>query len=562
LRWGLSSLAKPGFTTRQAAVDGDLRFFEAGTRHVLMIGITIVLEQVFVMERRGELVTRLQVYEPNPAPGVAGIIRRVSRLASGPRGQLESGGSRFRMPPAFPLASDPAARHVGPCGPRREIAAQGASPMLDLASSARLPLMAAAPSKIGAVLRATGGNFLEMFDFFLFGIYAAPIGKAFFHTGTEFLDTLAAFAVFWVGAMMRPIGAVYLGAYVDSLGRRKGLIVTLAIMAAGTVIIALTPSYATIGIAAPVIVVIGRLAQGFSAGVELGGVSVYLAEIATPGTKGFVTSFQSASQQVAVFVAALIGYVISQTLAPEAISAWGWRIPFLIGCLIVPLIFGLRGSLQETPEFLAKKTHPAPPEIYRALIANAGIVALGMFMVMLTTVSFYFITVYTPDFGKSLNLSASDSLLVTLIIAVANFVWLPAGGALSDQFGRKPVLLAAALVMLVSAYPALTWLAAAPTFGKLIGVEMVFSLGYGLYNGAMVAALTEVVPPHVRASCFALAYSLAAALFGTSTPLISKIIIGHSGDRAAPAFWLMLAAACSIAAALALYSRAAVNARR
>ena len=433
--------------------------------------------------------------------------------------------------------------------------------MLDATTSASLPLSAAPQSKIGAVLRATGGNFLEMYDFFLFGIYAEQIGKAFFHTGTEFLDTSAAFVVFWVGALMRPLGAIYLGAYVDSIGRRKGLIVTLAIMAIGTVIIAVTPGYATIGVAAPIIVVLGRLLQGFSAGVELGGVSVYLAEIATPGTKGFVTSFQSASQQIAVFVAALIGYVVSQTLAPDAITAWGWRIPFLIGCLIVPLIFVLRGSLQETPEFLAKKTHPKPPEIYRAVWENLPTVALGMLMVMLTTVSFYFITVYTPDFGKSLNLSPSDALLVTLIVALANFCWLPIGGAVSDRLGRKPVLLAAGALMLVSAYPALTWLASAPSFQKLIAVEMVFSLGYGVYNGAMVAALTEVVPPQVRASCFALAYSLAAALFGTSTPLISRTIIGQTGDHAAPAFWLMLAAAASILAALALYSRAATQRR-
>jgi MFS transporter, MHS family, citrate/tricarballylate:H+ symporter len=434
--------------------------------------------------------------------------------------------------------------------------------MLDVTTSASLPLSAAPQSKIGAVMRATGGNFLEMYDFFLFGIYAEQIGRAFSPPGTEFRNTMAAYVVFWVGALMRPLGAIYLGAYVDSLGRRKGLIVTLAIMATGTVIIAVTPGYATIGVAAPIIVVIGRLLQGFSAGVELGGVSVYLAEIATPGTKGFVTSFQSASQQVAVFVAALIGYVISQTLAPETISAWGWRIPFLIGCLIVPLIFILRGSLQETPEFLAKKTHPKPPEIYRAVWANWPVVTLGMLMVMLTTVSFYFITVYTPDFGKSLNLSPSDALLVTLLVAMANFIWLPIGGAVSDRLGRKPVLLAAAFLMLVSAYPALTWLAAAPSFEKLIAVEMVFSLGYGVYNGAMVAALTEVVPPQVRASCFALAYSLAAALFGTSTPLISKTIIGQTGDRGAPAFWLMLAAAASIVAAFALYSRAATQQRR
>jgi MHS family citrate/tricarballylate:H+ symporter-like MFS transporter len=415
-------------------------------------------------------------------------------------------------------------------------------------------------SKIGAVLRATAGNFLEMFDFFLFGIYAAPIGKTFFATGSEFADTSIAFVVFWIGALMRPLGAIYLGAYVDSVGRRQGLIVTLSIMAIGTIIIAVTPGYATIGLAAPIIVVIGRLLQGFSAGVELGGVSVYLAEIAKPGSKGFVTSFQSASQQVAVFVAALIGYGVNQLLAPADILTWGWRIPFIIGCLIVPMIFVLRRSLQETPEFLAKKRHPTPPEIYRALAANLPVVALGMLMVMLTTVMFYFITVYTPDFGKTLRLSTTDALLVTLLVAAANFVWLPIGGALSDRIGRAPVLLGVAALVFVSAYPALRWLALAPDFGKLLSVEMLFSFCFGLYNGAMVASLTEIVPAHVRASGFALAYSLATALFGTATPIVSKMLIRQLGD-AGPAFWLMLAATCAFCAVAVLYRRAAPSRR-
>jgi MFS transporter, MHS family, citrate/tricarballylate:H+ symporter len=421
-----------------------------------------------------------------------------------------------------------------------------------------MPEPARTQSKLGAVLRATAGNFLEMFDFFLFGLYAAPIGRTFFATGDEFTDTSIAFVVFWFGAAMRPLGAIFLGAYVDSVGRRKGLIVTLAIMAAGTVIIAFTPGYATIGLAAPVIVVFGRLLQGFSAGVELGGVSVYLAEIARPGHKGFTTSFQSASQQAAVFVAALIGYGVNRALSAEQLLAWGWRVPFLIGCLIVPVIFVLRRSLEETPEFLARKHHPTPAEIYRSLAANWVIVVQGMMLVVLTTVSFYFITVYTPDFGKTLNLSASDALLVTLVVAVANFCWLPIGGALSDRVGRQPVLLAMSALILVASYPALSWLATGPTFAKLIGVEMLLSCAYGVYNGAMVAALTEVVPPDVRASCFALAYSLAAALFGTSTPIVSKLLIRHFGDSA-PALWLTAAALCSIASAFMLYRRGAAG---
>src|SRR5664279_2878051 len=223
------------------------------------------------------------------------------------------------------------------------------------AASQQIPQL---KSRIGAILRATSGNFLEQFDFFLFGFYAPYIAKAFFPSHDETAALLNAFGVFWLGALMRPIGAIVLGSYIDRIGRRKGLIVTLAIMAIGTVTIAVCPTYASIGVAAPIIVLIGRLLQGFSAGVELGGVSVYLFEIATPGRKGFYTSFQSASQQVAIFVAAVIGFVLSEMLPADTITAWGWRIPFFIGCIIVPFIFVLRRTLEETPAFLAMKHHP------------------------------------------------------------------------------------------------------------------------------------------------------------------------------------------------------------
>src|SRR6516162_6752036 len=198
---------------------------------------------------------------------------------------------------------------------------------------------ASTSSKLATVLRVTSGNFLEMFDFFLFGFYASYIAKAFFPSANEFASLLATFMTFGAGFLMRPLGAIVLGAYVDHVGRRKGLIVTLSIMAMGTILIAFVPSYETIGLLAPFLVLIGRLLQGFSAGVELGGVSVYLSEMATPGHKGFYVSWQSASQQVAIVVAALIGYSLNKALMPEQLSDWGWRVPFFIGCLIVPAIF-------------------------------------------------------------------------------------------------------------------------------------------------------------------------------------------------------------------------------
>ena len=414
-------------------------------------------------------------------------------------------------------------------------------------------------SRIGAILRATSGNFLEQFDFFLFGFYAQDIARAFFPAGDDTAALLNAYGVFWLGALMRPVGAVVLGSYIDRIGRRQGLIVTLALMALGTVVIAFCPSYAAIGVAAPVIVLIGRLIQGFSAGVELGGVSVYLSEISTPGNRGFYTSFQSSSQQVAIFVAAIIGFALREAIPGDTFLdvAGGiakWRIPFFIGCLIIPVIFMLRRSLEETPAFLAMKKHPTASEVFSSAIANWRIVILGMMIAILTSTTFYFITVYAPGFGKQLNLSPTGTLLITLLVAVTNFIWNPVGGAVSDRLGRRTVLVTIATLSLVTAYPALSWLAANPTLEKLLVVQMMFSFYFGTYSGAMLGSLVEIVPAHVRTTCFSIAFALAAGIFGTSTPFVAtKLISATGGDRASPAYWLMFAAVLGIIAALTVY---------
>src|ERR1700720_1564787 len=238
-------------------------------------------------------------------------------------------------------------------------------------------------SKVATVLRVTSGNFLEMFDFFLFGFYASYIAKAFFPVGNEFASLLLTFMTFGAGFLMRPLGAIVLGAYVDQVGRRQGLIVTLSIMAMGTILIGFVPSYATIGPVAPLMVLIGRLLQGFSAGVELGGVSFYLSERATPGHKGFYVAWQSGSQQVAIIVAAVIGYALNKYLTPPEISDWGWRVPFFIGCLIVPFIFVIRRSLEETEVFKARTHRPSAAEAVRSMVENWPIVVAGMLMVVM-----------------------------------------------------------------------------------------------------------------------------------------------------------------------------------
>jgi len=390
-----------------------------------------------------------------------------------------------------------------------------------------------------------------MYDFMVFGYYAAAIGKAFFPSGTPFVSLMLSLMTFGAGFLMRPIGAIVLGAYTDRHGRRAGLLLTLGLMSVGILSIACMPGYATIGLLAPLFVLIGRLLQGFSAGMELGGVSVYLSEIATPGHKGFYVSWQSGSQQVAVMFAALVGVALNAKLPPEKMTAWGWRIPLLLGCVIIPFLFRLRRSLQETDEFVARKHRPSAPEILRSLTANSWIVVIGMMLVTMTTVSFYMITAYTPTFGDSvLHLASEDSLIVTLCVGASNLFWLPIMGALSDRVGRRPLLIVFTILMLVTAYPAMRWLVGEPSFSRLLTVELWLSFLYGSYNGAMVVFLTEIMPIDVRTSGFSLAYSLATAVFGGFTPAISTYLIHRTGNRAIPGLWLSFAAACGLVAAL------------
>ena len=406
--------------------------------------------------------------------------------------------------------------------------------------------------KIGAVIRVASGNFLEQYDFFVYGYYAVYIGRVFFPADNPVASLMLSLATFGVGFLMRPLGAIILGAYIDRAGRRAGLILTLGLMALGTLSIAITPGYASIGVAAPLIIVAGRLLQGFSAGAELGGVSVYLAEIATPGHRGFYCSWQSASQQIAVMFAALIGVTLAGTLSAEQMASFGWRIPLLIGCAIIPLILVLRRTLDETEAFrqMQHKAHSAG-EVFRILAANWRIVLIGMGMSVLTTTTFYLITAYTPTYGReALHLDSFGVLMVTLCVGASNFIWLPIGGAISDRIGRYPLLLLIPVVTIVVAYPALLWLVAAASFGKLLAVVLLFSAFFGLYNGAMIPLLTEIMPPQVRTAGFSLAFSLATALFGGFTPLVSTALIQATGNRASPALWLTFAAIVSLTAVM------------
>ncbi|UQY43599.1 MFS transporter [Erwinia sp. PK3-005] len=397
------------------------------------------------------------------------------------------------------------------------------------------------------IFSVTSGNFLEMYDFMVFGYYASAIAKTFFPGDNPFASLMLTLMTFGAGFLMRPLGAIVLGAYIDHHGRRKGLLLTLGLMALGTLTIACVPGYATLGAAAPMLILLGRLLQGFSAGVELGGVSVYLSEVAPKGRKGFYVSWQSGSQQIAVIFAALLGLLLNHLLAPQQVTEWGWRIPFVVGCLIVPFLFWIRRMLEETEAFSQRKQHPSMGAIVRTVASNWALVLAGMLMVVTTTVMFYMITAFTPTFGKTvLMMSDKQSFLVTLCIGLSNLIWLPLMGALSDRVGRRPLLITFTLLMILTAWPVLHWLVGSPSFAHLLEAELWLSFLYASYNGAMVVYLAEVMPAEVRASGFSLAYSLATALFGGFTPAVSSYLIHATGDKAMPGVWLTFAAVCGL----------------
>ena len=401
------------------------------------------------------------------------------------------------------------------------------------------------------VVRVCSGNFIEMYDFMVFGYFAPDIAAAFFPARDRFASLMLSLATFGAGFLMRPLGAVVLGGYIDRIGRRRGLILTLLLMGIGTASLALTPGYAEIGLAAPILVVLGRLLQGFSAGVELGGVSIYLYEIAPERRRGLYVSWQSASQQLAVVFAAALGMAIHLALSAGEAQRWGWRIPLLVGCAILPLLLILRRSLAESPVFAAQHPRPSTAALLASLAGAWARVLAGMMMVTMTTVTFYLCTAYTPTLGqREFGLSAVGVLMVTAMVGVSNFVWLPVMGALSDRIGRRAGLLIFTGLGLVSCYPAMRWLTAAPSIERLAAVDLWLSFLFAGFNGSMLVYLAEFVPAKARAAAFSLAYSLATALFGGFTPAIATALIHATHDKAMPGAWASAAALLGLLGAL------------
>jgi MFS family permease len=408
-------------------------------------------------------------------------------------------------------------------------------------------------SHLRTIVMLSSGNFLEAYDFMVFGYFAAAIGKAFFPLEGKSASLILSLLTFGVGFLARPVGAVILGGYMDMFSKRRGLILTLALMAIGTATVVLTPTFATIGWLAPAIVVTGRLVQGMSFGAETGGVSVYLADVATAQRRGFYVAWQAAGAQLAVAVAAIGGLLSRRVLTHDQLLNWGWRFPLAVGCILIPIVFVMRRSLDEPG---ASHSAPIPrtaASYLRDLATHWRICLTGALIMTVSGTSFYFIAIYAPTFG-TIYLKLQDTLVMqaTLWIGLLSFILLPTMGFLSDVIGRYRQLVICASLMLVTAYPAVAWIAAAPSFNRLLLAFVWLSVLSCGYIGAMVAYLTEILPRGIRVATFSLAYSLGAAIFGGFTPAICTYLIDVTGTNAAPGVWLAFASLLGLGALLAV----------
>ena len=409
-------------------------------------------------------------------------------------------------------------------------------------------------SRVYRVIQVSSGNLFEAFDLVVFGTFATTIGKVFFPSEDPTASLMMTLMVFASAYVMRFAGAMILGPYFDHAGRRKGLIVSLSMMGLGSFLIAATPGYATIGPLAPILIVIGRLIQGFSIGAETGGVNAYLKEIAGKGREALFVCWGSVVFSLATVIALTLGYLLNHYLTPEQLLSWGFRVPFIIGCGIVPLVFYMRTNLIESEEFTAEAHHPTMKEVSAALLKHWPVAISGMFMCSGASSMFYLIFTYSPIFAKEvLKFNATDSLLTTVTVTSINVVLLPLFAMLSDRIGRRPILFTSAILGFLTAYPALRFLSDNVTLVNLISVQLWFTMLYASYAASAFVALTELIPARIRATGYGAATTLGLAIFGGFTPWVSQKLVLVTGDKASPGYLVMFMSVCSIAGVVSLW---------
>jgi MHS family citrate/tricarballylate:H+ symporter-like MFS transporter len=411
-----------------------------------------------------------------------------------------------------------------------------------------------APQRRKAIFAATLGNALEFYDFVTFAFFAIQIGHTFFPSESAFLSLMGSLAMFWAGFLTRPLGALVLGTYADKVGRKPAMMVSMTMMGAGIALLVLTPSYAQIGYAAPVVAVIARMIQGFALGGEVGSATIYMMEGSEPHRRAFAVSWQAASQYISGSAGSLVGLLLSLTMSEAELSAYGWRIALGLGVTVVPLALWVRKSLPETIH------HPDS-----AVVANAGVrsysrpIVCGLVMIGVGTIGTY-IMQYMATYGQNtLHLSTRLSLAGLLANNAISVVSVLVGAALSDRLGRKRVMLTAMPVYCALILPCFLWLTSERDAMGFIGANMVLACAQTFLSGVIYAAIAESIPKEVRARAFALIYALPVAILGGSTQLVVTWLLEVTGSPMALGWYLTGVVLIGIVAMYALKESAPVK---
>jgi MHS family proline/betaine transporter-like MFS transporter len=432
--------------------------------------------------------------------------------------------------------------------------------------STAAPAESAAPSaaeivrlRRRAVLSCLVGNLFELYDFGVYGYFAASIGRAMFPSEDPVASVLSSFATYGVGFLMRPVGALVIGSYGDRYGRKSALVVTVTLMATATGLTGLVPSYGSIGIFAPILLVLCRLVQGFSTGGEWGGAASFMVEYAPAGRRGFYGSLQQVSTGLGQLLSISMALILSSLLDQQALGTWGWRIPFIVGFLLAPVGYYLRSRVSESPVFersvARRETVQAPVQTALTVHRNAVATAFGI-TVIWTAGTFIFLTFMLTFAQQQLHMDPKTASAAATLAAMVNVICLPIVGTLSDRFGRKPFLMASAAGFLLLAYPAFLLVVTERSFGALLAAQATGAFLYALINGSASAMLCELFPTHVRYSALSIGYNGAVMIFGGFAPFIATWLIRTTGALTAPSFYVMACAFVSLMVILRLKDRA------
>lgn len=409
-------------------------------------------------------------------------------------------------------------------------------------------------SHVKAIMAAVVGNAMEWYDFVVFGFFATVLSQLFFPKNDENAALLLTLATFGVGFCSRPIGGLFFGFYADRKGRKSALQLVIFLMTIAVATIAFAPVYATIGIAAPMLIVVGRLLQGFATGGEFSSSTSFLIEVSPPDRRGFYGSLQMAGQATSILLGTLVGIAVTSVFSTEQLHAWAWRLPFLAGLLIGPIGFYIRKHLSETADFEAVEKESGAIALLGDLFKKHPKKILAAFGTTISaTIYFYVILIYMPTYGKTeLGLTLSQSFGAQAIGLILLVVLTPVSGFVSDKIGRRPLLWISNSLFLVLAYPLFRYLVDAHSQLALGVVQSLFCFILAGVFGVLSTVLAEQFPTNVRSTGLALPYNLAVMIFGGFAPMIVTWLIGFLGTPIAPAYYLMFGAIVGLISSLIL----------